>query len=147
MAAVIITSVLFVIFDRFLKVLAYQYFTGNAVSLVGGILSYSFAENYRIAFSLPLSGSILHVLVFLMIIILLFAWLGQIKKQRFDIAAALTFIIIGAISNLLDRWLYGFVIDYFNLKYFTVFNIADMMITGGVLAILFITIKGRGKCS
>ncbi|MBU1778489.1 signal peptidase II, partial [Patescibacteria group bacterium] len=59
------------------------------------------------------------------------------------------FIIFGAISNLTDRLEYGYVIDYFSLKYFTIFNLADVMIVIGVfclfkkIAILFYAKQNR----
>jgi signal peptidase II len=57
----------------------------------------------------------------------------------------LTFIIFGAISNILDRLIYGYVIDYLELKYFTVFNLADVMISGGAIILLTKTIKLNKK--
>lgn len=59
-----------------------------------------------------------------------------LKKQRLIEASAFFLILTGAMSNLYDRLLYGFVIDYIDLKYFTVFNIADVMICGGVTWLL-----------
>ena len=47
-------------------------------------------------------------------------------------------IIFGAVSNLYDRLKYGFVIDYFDLKYFTIFNIADAMIFFGALGVIIV---------
>jgi hypothetical protein len=45
-------------------------------------------------------------------------------------------VLIGAISNLYDRLSYSYVIDYLDLKYFTVFNVADAMIVLPVFSIL-----------
>ena len=70
---------------------------------------------------------------------LLFLW----QRQEWSKVVLLTFIIFGAISNMLDRLKYGFVIDYLDLKYFTVFNMADVMIVGGVLGIILIFCRGK----
>jgi signal peptidase II len=53
----------------------------------------------------------------------------------------LTILIIGAILNFTDRIKFGYVIDYFSLKYFTVFNLADVMICGAVFYIFIINFK------
>ena len=139
MAVVFVLAVFFVAWDRFLKMLAVQYLSDKTVPLINGILSFDFVSNYRIALSLPLSGWWLNVFIFLLIAALLFAWLGQIKKRRFSTAAALTFLIIGAISNLLDRLLYGYVIDYFDWRIFTN-NIADIMIATGTSSLILLFI-------
>ena len=55
---------------------------------------------------------------------------------RQSIAVCLFAIIMGAASNLFDRLKYGYVIDYLDLKYFTVFNLADAMIIFGVAILL-----------
>jgi len=66
--------------------------------------------------------------------------------------AGLALAIGGALSNALDRWLYGAVADFFHFHWqnwsFYIFNLADAAITIGVLLLLldFVGI-GRGKRS
>ncbi len=43
------------------------------------------------------------------------------------------FIIAGALGNLADRIIYGFVVDFVDFKFFPVFNVADALITTGVI--------------
>ena len=70
---------------------------------------------------------------------ILFALICQLLylsiKKDYIKAWLLLAIIFGAISNLFDRIKYGYVIDYLDLKYFTVFNLADVMIVGGVIGL------------
>ncbi len=42
-------------------------------------------------------------------------------------------IISGAFSNLCDRFLYGGVIDFIDIRILPVFNLADIFITAGVI--------------
>jgi signal peptidase II len=49
---------------------------------------------------------------------------------------ALFLAFLGAFSNLYDRLHYGYVIDYFDLKYFTVFNLSDVMIIIGIFGVI-----------
>lgn len=55
------------------------------------------------------------------------------------------FILIssGAVGNIIDRILYGYVVDFIKISSFYVFNIADASITIGsiLLAIMLLTEK------
>lgn len=66
-------------------------------------------------------------------------WLLR-ERKLWDIAG-LALILGGALGNIRDRWLYGYVIDYADFhigtfRPFLVFNVADAAITVGVLIIL-----------
>ena len=62
-------------------------------------------------------------------------WLIKIARQQMLLAFALSFILGGAIGNLVDRVLQGYVVDFFVLyyddHYFPAFNIADSAISIG----------------
>ena len=132
--------IIFFLFDRFLKVLAINYFSDSSLGLFSNFFKFSFAKNYNIAFSLPLSGWWLNCLIIVIIACLAFYFWQTYKNRNYYKTLFLLFILLGAVSNLYDRFKFGYVIDYFDLEYFTVFNLADVMIVGGVLGILF-TIK------
>lgn len=51
------------------------------------------------------------------------------------------FLLSGAVSNLLDRIIYGGVIDYFNLIYLPRFNLADVAIILGVVIWIWPSLK------
>ncbi|MBZ0166983.1 MAG: signal peptidase II, partial [Candidatus Omnitrophica bacterium] len=44
-------------------------------------------------------------------------------------------ILAGAIGNLIDRIMYGYVIDFIDIRFWPVFNVADSAITVGALII------------
>ncbi len=58
---------------------------------------------------------------------------------------ALSLILSGAIGNLIDRAMFGFVIDFINFHYqdfyWPVFNMADTAITLGVILLLLVDFK------
>ena len=63
------------------------------------------------------------------------------REQAKGDVIALAMILGGALGNIRDRWLYGYVIDYADFhigtfRPFLVFNVADAAITVGVLIIL-----------
>lgn len=140
MTAIYSAVIFFTGLDRFLKILALIY-QGRPFNLIGEILKFEFKGNYYIAFSLPLAGLALEVLLILIILILILAGLSYWFKHKDNELISLFLIVLGAGSNLFDRLKYGYVIDYFDLKYFTVFNLADAMIVVGVILLLMMLNK------
>lgn len=124
----------FFLIDRFLKL----WFAAQPefrLSVIEPVLRFEYAENSGIAFGLPLGGPIL----LLLSVIILVALVGAINYayrsgQPFRVVALIS-IMIGAASNLIDRIRFGFVIDYINVPFFTIFNLADVMITVGVVTL------------
>ena len=63
------------------------------------------------------------------------------RERKFGDIAALGMVLGGAMGNIRDRYLYGYVIDYADFhigdfRPFLIFNVADAAITVGVLIIL-----------
>ena len=81
------------------------------------------------------------VLLALIVTAVLIGWLRRLKPQERWVALALSLIIGGALGNVIDRLLFGQVIDFIHLHYqqyyWPAFNIADSAITIGVVVMLF----------
>lgn len=65
----------------------------------------------------------------------------MLREKKFGEIAALGLVLGGALGNIRDRALYGYVIDYADLHFgawrpFLIFNIADAAISVGVVIIL-----------
>ena len=75
-------------------------------------------------------------------------WLARLKNNEVLLAISLSLILGGAIGNLIDRLLYGYVIDFLDVYYKTwhwpAFNVADSAITLGVVLLLLESI-GIGR--
>jgi signal peptidase II len=71
----------------------------------------------------------------LVISTVLIYWLRTVEKDRIYLATGLALILGGAIGNLIDRSLYGYVIDFIDVYYrswhWPAFNIADSAIVAG----------------
>lgn len=85
----------------------------------------------------------------LLVIGVLVAWLRRLPRGEGRLALALALILGGAAGNLIDRVLYGHVIDFIDLYYrdwhFPTFNIADSAITLGAGLLLLDAFLGRRK--
>ena len=127
-----ITTLLLFILDRFSKVYFIEKLSlGNFFNLY---------LNEKIAFSLPVPFYILYTILFLLIIFLFFICLKYFKKKSI-LLWPWTFILLGAISNILDRIYYGGVVDFIDIPWFTVFNLSDVYIFIGVIILIFYEFK------
>lgn len=67
-------------------------------------------------------------------------WLKSLPKSKSFEASAWALVLGGALGNLIDRSLYGYVIDFIDVFYkewhWPAFNIADSAITVGVILLL-----------
>lgn len=92
-------------------------------------------ENTGIAFSIPLPQTV----IFLLILLLIFFG-GRYLLKELDLTKplsvfTLTLIIGGTLGNLLDRFRFGYVIDFISVWKFPVFNVADAAITIGIITL------------
>lgn len=126
--AIVLLAVIFVLSDRFLKFLAVEGYFEPSKKIISNLFSLNFIKNPYISFSLPVGGWGLNVAIALLICALCSYALYYIRQKNFFVSIMLFAMLLGAISNFVDRLKYGYVIDYFDLKFFTVFNLADAMI-------------------
>ncbi len=77
--------------------------------------------------------------------IFIYFWLRKLKPHQRLQYTALALILGGAIGNLIDRAIYGYVIDFIDVYYgsyhWPAFNIADSAITIGAFLLIYDTIK------
>jgi len=138
-------TAMFFIADRWLKHLAIDKADEPSLHLIGDFFIFDFTKNPYISFSLPLSGWWLNLVLGVVIIVLIFyiIYLISNKNSQRLLILPLTFILFGAISNIIDRIQYGYVVDYLEMRYFSVFNLADAMISLGALGTILCCLKER----
>ncbi|NQU78008.1 signal peptidase II [Candidatus Falkowbacteria bacterium] len=120
----LVILILFIV-DRILK------YTAVSLDKTSGF--FVFEKNTGIAFSIHLPQIILPILTFIIILFVISYSLKYLASKKFTLHLTTLLVITGAISNLIDRLKFGYVIDYINLKFWPVFNVADVMIVVGVI--------------
>jgi len=89
----------------------------------------------------------LFVLLAITIVVALTIWLMRLRADERWTAFALAMIIGGAIGNLVDRLLHGYVVDFLDFHvggyHWPAFNIADAAITVGVGILLIISFRSE----
>ncbi|MBA6341956.1 signal peptidase II [Colwellia sp. MB02u-10] len=77
--------------------------------------------------------------------IVFIVWLAKTPKQQALLSAAFALMLSGAVGNLIDRVLFGYVIDFLDFYgfgyHFPAFNIADSMIFIGAALMIFDSFK------
>lgn len=116
----------------------------QSISVLPGF-NITYVHNYGAAFSLLSEAggwqrwffAVLAATISIGIIV----WIKKLQQHETLSAISLSLILGGAIGNLVDRVMYGYVIDFFDVYYQTwhwpVFNIADSAITVGVVVMLY----------
>ena len=143
-----IIAVLVVVLDYFTKSLAILYLAPYQSKLVCSVFSLTLAYNTGAAFSFLSKAGAWHRWFFagfsLIMSCVLSFWLLQMREASRLQLTALSLILGGAIGNLYDRLMYGYVIDFLDFHYldhhWPIFNLADTAICIGAF-LLFIDLK------
>ncbi len=135
----------FFILDRILKYIFSTY--SGEYFVFGDWLKLKYATNTGIAFGIPINFVILSVFYFLIFLILMCWLIKSYQAKILHNVFVLSLIIVGAFSNLLDRIYLGHVVDYIDLKFYTIFNLADAMIVIGVIIFMLFILVEKNKSS
>jgi signal peptidase II len=77
--------------------------------------------------------------------IVFIVWLAKTPKQQVLLSVAFALMLSGAVGNLIDRVLFGYVIDFLDFYgfgyHFPAFNVADSMIFIGAALMIFDSFK------
>ncbi len=108
------------------------------------IVQIIYTPNYNIAFSLPLPLPLILFFILSALAFLSYLWWYCLKAKNLMLLFAISLVIVGALSNLIDRFALGYVVDYVNLFIWPIFNLADCLIVAGII-IYLIAEFGRKK--
>lgn len=139
-----IIVVVAVLADRLSKIWAIntlQYMPNAQTTLIPGVMNLHYVENTGAAFSMMEGMRWLFIPITIAIVAVLCVYLLKNRKNESVFTrVALACVIGGAIGNLIDRILYGFVVDMLEPTFinFAVFNVADIFVTCGTIALVII---------
>lgn len=127
----VILFLLFIIIDRITKIWALT--LNKPIDL--GILEFVYMTNTGAGFSILQNQNTLLSWIAVIALGVIIFYYEHFPKLGF------LMIITGIIGNLIDRVLYGYVIDFINFKIWPVFNIADSLVFLGVAYTIIVWIK------
>jgi len=118
--------------DRLTK-LYFVHQPDDSIIVFNKLLIFELHKNAGIIFGYYMNDLLYYVLFSIVAIILFYLLLDSHKKKDLLLLSCLLFIIIGAFSNLLDRLQYGGVVDFINVPFWSIFNLADCYIVVAVI--------------
>jgi len=151
-----------VIFDQITKIIAKAFLQPvHSIKILGNFLRFTYVENPGMAFGIQIANKPLFNFLSLLAIFVIMFYLIKMKDQPL-LRFAFIIILGGAFGNLIDRFLYGKVVDFIDVEFFDisfngakllfyeippyymdrwpVFNIADSAVTIGMVIIILTAI-------
>ena len=121
-----------VIVDRLTKFILFRNLSeGESIRVVPGLFHITLVLNSGAAFGLFKDCGAFFAIASILAIVLISIYICRGGCKDLLMLAALGFVLGGAAGNLIDRILFGYVIDFLDFRIWPVFNIADASITIG----------------
>ncbi len=141
--------ILGLVFDQLTKIWALGNLEGSPIFIADTEIGFSLAFNSGSAFSLFQGSTIFITIAGLVILAILFRIMFKAESKY--LALSYSLIISGAMGNLVDRffqepyWGTGNVTDFIKVGSFPTFNIADSLISIGVVCLIIFTLLDSRK--
>lgn len=134
------------VLDLVTKVLALTYLDpSDPPRFLGGLLTFRLTRNPGAAFSMGESLTVVLTIIAASALAGLLFWvLPRVRHAGWTVAAG--FLLAGILGNLTDRlfrepgFARGHVVDFIQLPYFAIFNVADMFITFAAVIVVWLTV-------
>ena len=148
--------------DQLTKWLAKVYLRPrHSIQIIGDFLRFTYVENPGMAFGIQISNKLLFNVLSIIAVLVIFYYLVKLHDHLL-LRISFAMILGGAFGNLIDRFLYGRVVDFIDVEFFDiafkggkflfwnlppyemsrwpVFNVADMAVSTGMIIILLATL-------
>lgn len=135
------------VLDRITKIWAISNLKGNdGITVIEGFFDLSYLENRGAAWGIFQGRTTMLALLTTIIIIGIIVNFYKTKKKSTLFTLSNSFIVTGAVGNLIDRVRVGFVVDFLEFHYgtryyFPTFNVADMFVTIGTVFLIIYILK------
>lgn len=118
------------------------------IEVIGSLLRFTYVENTGAAFGLGSGLTLIFSLIALGVVVAILRMAPRLGSVPW--AIALGGLLGGAVGNLIDRLTRepgpgrGYVVDFIELPYWPVFNIADMFVVCSALLMVLLSLRGIG---
>ena len=134
----LIISILIIVCDQILKRYIIDNFKlGQSREIIPGLLSFTYLRNTGAAWNLLAGKMNLFYLISILALIVVIYYLFSLKYSHRIFKFGLAMVLGGIVGNFIDRLIFKYVIDMFDLDFinFNIFNIADSAITVGIVLV------------
>jgi signal peptidase II len=119
-----------------------------ALAVVPGVVDLSYTENHGVAFS-ALERLSLHPPAWALVLVALAmtgvvvaAWLRR-RGARWPEHVGFALLVAGALGNAIDRIARGHVVDFIHVRFWPVFNVADVLVVAGIAWLMLVHARLR----
>lgn len=146
-----IFTFLFVLLDQISKILVSFFMeVGQSISIISNFFNITYVQNQGAAFSILEGNRWLFIVIGIIALNLIYHFLIKNKELKTFEIVLYALLIGGIIGNMIDRLVYGYVIDFFDFTIFghpfAIFNVADSFIVVSILCLIVISFWGDYKC-
>ncbi len=133
--------ILGIVADQCSKHFALINLSDGPYNVIDNFFSFTLVKNYNGAFGM--FGSVNNLLLPLSVLIAIICIIFMVKIRKYSyklLSIAVSFIVSGAIGNIIDRIAKGYVVDFIRVHLFDfpVFNIADILVVVGAFSAVFL---------
>jgi len=119
---------------------------GEVKAFIGHTLCLTHVHNLGGAFGLMANMRIVFLIMGFLIPLLIIVFYQKIARKGTTWLLAASLILGGAVGNLIDRLVLGYVVDFLDFRIggrnvWPIFNVADIAITVGVVILFFVLIR------
>jgi signal peptidase II len=118
------------------------------VPVVPGLLDLSYTQNHDVAFNaferlqLHPSVALLTACAAVATLAIVVAWFRRRRRASALSHAGFALVLGGALGNAIDRVARGGVVDFIHIRFWPVFNVADIAVCAGI-ALMFLGLRAR----
>jgi signal peptidase II len=106
------------------------------VESLRSVFTFTYVQNTGAAFGIFPDGSVFFTLIAFVVVGVIIYFYRELPNPHLLLRLTLGLQLGGALGNLIDRLRLGYVIDFFDVKFWPVFNVADSAIVTGVFLLI-----------
>ncbi len=151
MIYVLIVALLIAI-DQLTKSWAFNNLRSNdSIVVIEDLLEFTYVENRGAAFGILQGRSMFFVLITLGVSFFLIYYIFKnYHTTSIFMKISLSLVLAGAVGNLIDRLVRGFVVDFIFVRFwgyydFPVFNVADICVVVGAISLMLVVLLEKEK--
>lgn len=118
----------------------------SSIPLIPNLLAFTHARNFGASWSLFQNQVPMLIGVTLVALVFMGNWYRKLKDGFSFERLGLVLMLAGTLGNFIDRVFLGYVVDFIDMIFFgydfPIFNVADMALTFGVIALIYHEIRG-----
>ena len=146
-AAVLLLTLTLFGCDHATKIAAKASLPAGGLSLVSGVLELRYTQNDDTAFSLlrtlgvARTPGVLLATSSIALLAILVTWFAARKRATRTQHVGFALVLAGALGNVVDRAVRGYVIDFIHLTRWPIFNVADIAVVAGMILLMLAALR------